>query len=161
MQSGFLDLPVIIQVHTFAACAALLIGPVAIWRSRRDWLHRACGRIWVALMLLVAVSALFINEIRLIGPFSPIHLFSLLVFRSLFVAIRHVRAGRLREHGAEMRSLYLQALGLAGVFTLLPGRVMNRLIFGDNTVLALGVMGLIIAALAVLLRRRPRLVVLR
>ncbi len=149
--------PLVIQVHAGAAVLALLLGPFAIWRKRKDVWHRLAGMIWIVLMLVVATSAWFIHGWQLIGPFSPIHLFSLLTYYSIFQALRHVRAGRYRQHGAALRGLYLQALGLAGLFTLLPGRMMHQLIFGDDVVLSVSVMGLIGVGLFVMLRRKPRL----
>lgn len=157
----FADLPFIIQLHTGAAILALLIGPFALWRARRDRLHRVAGAAWIVLMLVVATSAWFIHTVKVIGPFSPIHLFAVLTYWSLFVALRHVRAGRYQEHGTAMRLLYLQALGIAGVFTLLPGRTMSRMIFGDQVAINLTVMTVIAVGLVALLRRTPRLRIVR
>ena len=153
----FQSWPLVIQVHTIAALIALVIGPFAIWRKRKDTVHRALGATWIVLMLVVATSAWFIHGVQLIGPFSPIHLFSLLVYRSVYLGLRHVRAGRYREHGAEMRSLYLQALCITGILTLLPGRSMQQMIFGTNMVLTFAVMAALAAALALLWWRKPQL----
>lgn len=153
--------PFVIQLHAGAAVFALLIGPFAIWRKRRDIWHRVAGLTWILLMLTVATSAWFIHGFQLIGPFSPIHAFSLITYWSLFQAIRHVRAGRYQAHGKEMRSLYLQALGIAGLFTLLPGRMMHEVLFGDQVVLSLAIMALIGVGLIMILRRTPRLEILR
>ena len=81
--SPLLSAPPAIQIHAFAAMAAFLIGAFVLWRRKGTALHRALGRIWVGLMLVVATSALFINEIRLIGPFSPIHIFVLVTYLGL------------------------------------------------------------------------------
>ena len=161
MTMTFAELPTIIQIHAAAAILALALGPFALWRKRRDRVHRWVGAIWILLMLTVATTAWFINTIRLIGPFSPIHVFSLLTYGTLFVALRHVRAGRYHAHGVAMRSLYLQALGVAGVFTLLPGRAMHQILFGDQQALAVMIMVAVGVALVVLLRRAPRLHIVR
>ncbi len=161
MLTAFLALPDVILLHATAAILALVIGPFAIWRRRRDVWHRVAGLTWIILMLIVATSAWFIHGIQMLGPFSPIHLFSVITYRSLFVALRHVRAGRYQAHGAEMRSLYLQALGIAGLFTLLPGRMLHQIFFGDQMILGLAVMALIGAGLVVLMRRKPRLLIVR
>lgn len=111
----------------------MLIGAFVLWRRKGTRLHKAMGRIWVVLMLAAATSALFIQEIRLIGPFSPIHLFSLITYvslsRGLYAII--VRRDTVR-HRIEMQSLYLQALLLAGAFTFLPGRRMHMVMFGPD-----------------------------
>ena len=158
---SFTALPLTIQIHAGAALFALVVGPFALWRKCKDIWHRLAGRVWIMLMLIVATSAWFIHGIRWVGPFGPIHLFAIWTYWSLFVAMRHVRAGRYRAHGAEMRSLYLYALGIAGLFTLLPGRAMQAIIFGDQVILGLGAMGVIGLGLVAILRRKPRLEVVR
>jgi uncharacterized membrane protein len=156
-----LNAPFVIQLHALSAIAAGLIGPFAIWRKTRALWHRLAGALWIVLMLTVATSALFIHTIQLIGPFSPIHLLSGLVYYSLFVAIRHVRAGRYLAHGLAMRSLYLQSLGIAGLFALSPGRIMHNIFFGDNMPMGLAVMAILAVGLVILLRSKPRLQFLR
>lgn len=122
--------PLAIQIHATAATAALLLGAVVLFRRKGTPLHKAMGRTWVGLMLVVATSALFINEIRLIGPFSPIHVFVLLTYVGIWQGIREIRRGNVVAHQAAMKSLYLGALLLTGAFTLLPGRRMHDVLFG-------------------------------
>jgi hypothetical protein len=45
----------------------------------------------VLLMLTVATSALFINEIRMIGPFSPIHLFVFVTYGGIGYGLWQIR----------------------------------------------------------------------
>jgi uncharacterized membrane protein len=73
---------------------------------------------------------LFIHTLKVIGPFSPIHLLSVLALGSLWFAVRAARAGNIVRHRAIMRSLYIFALILTGAFTLLPGRAMHAVVFG-------------------------------
>ena len=69
-----------VAIHLTAAVLATALGPVALWARRsqaqRPRLHRAAGYAWVTLMVLAALSALFISGSR--GPrlagFGPIHL---------------------------------------------------------------------------------------
>lgn len=120
-----------IQIHAFSAVAAFAIGAVVLWRRKGTALHRLLGRIWVLLMLVVATSALFINEIRLIGPFSPIHLFSLITYAGIGRGLWAIIIEKdIVSHRAAMQSVYINALLLAGVFTFLPGRRMNAVLFG-------------------------------
>ena len=122
-----------IQLHAFSAILATLLGAAILWRRKGTWLHRLLGRVWVVLMLVAATSALFINEIRLIGPFSPIHLFSLFTYVTLFNGLRAIIVHRdIGRHRAEMQGLYAGALMLAGAFTLLPGRRMHQVLFGPD-----------------------------
>ena len=124
--------PLAVQVHAVSALAAVLIGALVLFRRKGTTLHKLLGRAWVVLMLVTATSALWINEIELIGPFSPIHLFSLLTYGGVFEGLRHIRRGNVAGHRAAMQTVYLSALGLAGAFTLLPGRRMHQVLFGPD-----------------------------
>ena len=92
--------------------------------------HRAVGFAWAGLMLFIAASGFWIYEIRLLGPWSPIHLLSGLVLITVPLAVWHAHRHHVARHRSAMISLYLFALIGAGLFTLLPGRVMHTVIFG-------------------------------
>jgi len=122
-----------IQIHASAAIAAFLIGALVLWRAKGTRLHKALGRIWVVLMLVVATSALFINEIRMIGPFSPIHLFVLVTYVGIARGLWAIVVERdIAKHRAAMQAVYVGALLLAGAFTFLPGRRMHDVLFGAD-----------------------------
>jgi uncharacterized membrane protein len=123
------EAPLAVQIHVAAAVPALILGPVAIWRRRRDVWHRLAGRAWVLAMVILAGSSFLIHEARHFGPFSVIHLLSVLTFLGLWQGVAAIRRGDVASHQRAMRGLYLQALVLAGVFTFLPGRRMNALLF--------------------------------
>ncbi|MBZ9960972.1 DUF2306 domain-containing protein [Mesorhizobium sp. BR1-1-14] len=116
--------------HAFAAFAALAIGGAQLALPKGTLRHRAMGYLWAALMLAVAISSFWIQQIRLIGPFSPIHLLSILVLVTVPLAVWHARNHRVAKHRKAMIALYVFALVGAGVFTLLPGRVMHDVVFG-------------------------------
>lgn len=147
-----LTAPPAVTIHAFAAIAAVLLGALVLFRRKGTPLHKAMGRTWVGLMLIVATSAIFINEIRLIGPFSPIHIFVVFTYVGVVQGIRYIRAGNVLAHRATMQSLYFGALGLAGAFTLLPGRRMHDVLFGaaSGWIPALIAIPLILAAVAIL-----------
>ena len=69
-----------IAIHMSAALGALALGPVALWARKgakqRPMIHRAFGYAWVTLMVITAVSALFIRDFKLpnIAGYTPIHL---------------------------------------------------------------------------------------
>lgn len=122
----------VIAIHTAAALAAVVIGPLASWSRRsghvRTRLHRAAGYSWVLLMVFSALSALFIPAARLpnIAGFGPIHLLVPFVLLMLVVAMRHMLRGRLQAHRQTMLQLYIGACLVAGAFTLLPGRLLGQ-----------------------------------
>ena len=119
-----------IQIHAVAATYSLFIGAFVLWRKKGTRLHRNLGKTWVAAMLIVAFTGFFIHEIRLFGPFSPIHLFSVLVPISLFFNIRAARCGNIAAHRNGMKATYVGGMVFAGGFTFLPGRLNYEIFFG-------------------------------
>jgi uncharacterized membrane protein len=126
-----LSAPPPVPWHAFAALAALAIGGAQLALPKGTMRHRVLGYAWVALMLVIAISSFWIQQIRLIGPFSPIHLLSILVLVTVPLAVWHARNHRVMKHRKVMISLYVFALIGAGVFTLLPGRIMHAVVFGQ------------------------------
>ena len=120
----------IIQVHAWAAVAAFLIGIAMLLRRKGTAAHKAIGRIWVALMVIVAGSSFFIWELRQVGPFSWIHLLSVGTLVALFLAVRDIRRGRVEAHRSAMIMIFFGALVVAGAFTFMPGRIMHAVAFG-------------------------------
>ena len=110
--------------------AALLIGAFQLARAKGTGTHRAMGNLWVLLMVAIAVSSFWVHEINQWNGFSLIHLLSILTLVSVPIAILAARSGNIRRHRITMLSLYWGALVLAGFFTLMPGRIMHRLLFG-------------------------------
>jgi uncharacterized membrane protein len=119
-----------IQLHAGAALAAFALGIVQLSAPKGTIPHRALGYLWVALMLVVAVSAFWIHEIRLWGPWSPIHLLAIFTLTMLPLAIYAARAHRVRAHQRAMLGLFFGALVIAGAFTFMPGRIMHTVVFG-------------------------------
>lgn len=123
----------IIQIHAFAAIAAFGLGGWVLFRKKKgDAHHRTLGKLWVALMVIVAVSSLFIWTIRIWGPFSPIHLISIATLVGLYRAVQFARQRNIKAHMNLMKGLYVGALVVAGIFTFLPGRTMSRVVFGPD-----------------------------
>jgi uncharacterized membrane protein len=123
--------PAVIQVHAFAALGAFALGVVQLSAPKGTIPHRLLGWIWATLMLGVVVSSFFIHTIRLWGPWSPIHLLSLFTLIMLPLAVLRARRHQVDRHRRAMTSLFVGALVVAGVFTLLPGRIMHAVVFGS------------------------------
>ena len=116
----------IIQIHTYSAIAALIIGCVVFLRKKGTPVHKATGRVWVLLMLFVAISSFWIKSN---GQFSWIHLLSIWTMISLTAAIVLIRKRNVRAHQGFMIGTFI-GLFIAGGFTLLPARIMGQMIFG-------------------------------
>lgn len=123
--------PAIIQWHAAAAVAALLLGVVQLVGRKGGRRHRALGYLWAALLGSVAASSIWISKERMqLGPFSWIHGLSLLVLVMLPLGLLSARRGRIARHRGIMIGLFTGALVIAGLFTLAPGRIMGRVVFG-------------------------------
>lgn len=121
----------IITLHSFAAVTALTLGAAQLVLPKGSRLHRVAGYLWVGLLGSVALSSFWIHDLRWIGPFSPIHLVSIFTLANLAFALRAARRRNIKAHAAAMRSLFYFALIGAGTFTLLPGRIMHQVVFGQ------------------------------
>jgi uncharacterized membrane protein len=125
-----LDAAPAIPLHAFAAMAAFALGVVQFAAPKGTVPHRTIGWIWVALMVLVAGSSFWIHQIRLIGPWSPIHLLSIFTLSVLPLAVWKAHTHQVGEHRRIMIFIFSGALLVAGLFTMMPGRIMHMVLFG-------------------------------
>jgi len=124
-----------IAIHMSSALCALAIGPVALWARKgavqRPVIHRAFGYAWVTLMLVTSISALFIRDFNLpnIAGYTPIHLLVPYTLFGLVGALVYLFRKDIVAHRKTMQSLYYGACVGAGVFTLLPSRLLGNLVW--------------------------------
>src|ERR1700746_1157972 len=126
-----LDAAPAIPLHAFAAMTAFLLGLVQFAAPKGTLPHRTVGWIWVALMAVVAASSFWIHQIRLGGPFGPLPLLSNLNLLLLPLAVWRALTHRVVAHRLMMILIFTGALVVAGLFTLLPGRIMHQVVFGS------------------------------
>jgi uncharacterized membrane protein len=126
-----LDAAPAIQLHAFAAMTAFVLGVVQLAGPKGTLPHRTLGWIWAGLMMLVAASSFWIHQIRLWGPWSPIHLLSIFTLTMLPFGVWMAHRHRVVDHRRIMILIFSGALVIAGLFTLLPGRIMHSVVFGD------------------------------
>ena len=119
-----------VPLHAFAAMAAFVLGIVQLVAPKGTLPHRALGWVWVALMLVVALSSFWIHRIRLVGPWSPIHLLSIFALVMLALGVTAARTHNVRRHKITMVSIFFGALVIAGLFTFMPGRIMHAVVLG-------------------------------
>jgi uncharacterized membrane protein len=120
-----------IRLHAFAAMTAFALGLVQLAAPKGTLPHRTLGWIWVTLMLVVSVTAFFIHQIRLWGEWSPIHLLAIFTLIMLPVAVLAAHRHAVALHRRTMIGLFVGALVIAGLFTLVPGRIMHAVVFGS------------------------------
>ena len=115
-----------LALHLASVIPALPLGGYLLMRRKGDRTHRLLGRVWGVLMLVAALSSFALQSA---GHLSVIHLLSALVLvmvpRGVIQAIRHNVAG----HRRTMSLTYL-GLSVAGLFTLLPSRMLGSWLFG-------------------------------
>jgi len=122
----FLNAGLVTQIHIVSALLALILGALLLWRRKGTPVHKMHGKIWVALMAVVALSSFFINDIRTFGPFSAIHILSIITLVTLVRIVQTARQKDIKRHQSTVKNLFLGGLIGAGLFTFLPGRLMHQ-----------------------------------
>lgn len=117
----------LVQFHVATVLIALALGPVQFVLPKGNGLHRALGWIWAAAMFSTALATFFIRDMRE-GQFSPIHIFSLMAFLGVPLALWLARV-RVLSHARAMIGLYV-GLCIAGLTAVAPGRLVWDMLFG-------------------------------
>lgn len=118
----------VILIHLGTALAALVLGIGVFLRRKGTFGHRVLGRAWVVLMLATAISTYWI---RGSGSFSWIHGLSAITLVALVYAVRFAAVGNIRRHERVMKGVFFGGLVVAGVFTLLPQRLLGHALWSS------------------------------
>jgi len=120
----------ITAIHLTAALVGLVLGAVQLARRKGTPSHRLIGRVWVAAMVVAAVSSFWIESITRGHGFSYIHILSVWTLIALTVALIAIRRRNVRLHRGFMIGSYVGLLvaGLGAV--AVPGRVLYVFLFG-------------------------------
>jgi len=139
-----LDAPIAVQIHVAAVLPAAVLGAYILLNCKGTPMHRLLGKIWMVLMAITSLSSFFIHQINLFYGFSPIHLLSIFTLAGIWRAISTARAHNIRAHKATVLGMYLGGIGVAGLFTLIPGRIMHAVVFtgGPSWILLLTLAGI-------------------
>ena len=124
-----LEAPVAVQVHTCAALLCLLPTTAVLLAPKGTRLHMAMGSIFAVLIMITAGTSFWIRSL-IPGYFSPIHIFSVVTVIGIPMGLLALRRG---DTGHHRRAMIGTSIGLvaAGAFTLLPGRIMSAVLFGN------------------------------
>ena len=120
-----------IAIHLTTVVPAFVIGGYLLIRPKGTRIHKALGRIYIALLLITATATIFIGEpgTGIMGSgFSFIHIFTLMAYVSVPYAIWAARTGRIQDHKDAMQGMYV-GLCIAGIFAMLPGRLLQTAVF--------------------------------
>lgn len=126
--------PFAVQLHVFTVVPAFFLGTWLIFFSRKGARkHRAIGYVYLSLMTITAITALFIHQIPAIDivyGFGPIHVFSLVTLFGVVGALRGAWSHNIKMHRGAMLGVYIGGILIAGTFAFLPGRIMHAMVFG-------------------------------
>lgn len=140
-----LSAPLAVQIHVATVMPAAVIGAfLLLWRRKGSNLHRQLGKLWMVLMVTTAISTFFIHSFDLFFGFSPIHILSILTIINCWGACRMARSGNIRGHRIAVMQAYLWGILVAGGLTLLPHRIMNRVVFEGSSVVDLLLLGAVL-----------------
>ncbi|MGI9250172.1 MAG: DUF2306 domain-containing protein [Pseudohongiellaceae bacterium] len=128
-----------IFIHAFLALLAIPMGLYIFSTTKGTPKHKLLGQVWIIILVIVSISAIFIQEINS-GEYSLVHLLIPYTLIALTYSIWNIRKFRQtreakykRAHMRSMIGVYLGALILAGALTLLPGRIFHEMLFSTNT----------------------------
>lgn len=117
-----------IMCHVATVIPCVPLGLYLLIAPKGTAMHKALGKLWIALILVTATSTLFIHEGMAL---SWIHIFVPITYRASWIIVSSARKGDIKRHKAEIVSLFLGALMIPGVAAIaLPGRLMNAMLFG-------------------------------
>jgi len=124
-----------IYIHAFFALIAVPVGLYILLTKKGTQKHKLTGCIWTLFLLIVSFTALFIQAINP-GEYSLIHLLIPWTIGSLIYSIWSIRKFQKtklqkykKAHMYSMIGVYVGALLVAGVFTLMPGRLFYEILF--------------------------------
>ncbi|MFB9775533.1 DUF2306 domain-containing protein [Brevibacterium otitidis] len=146
-------IPLAVIVHASAAFLVLLIGPINIFRPRRDALHRMLGRTWVGLMYLTCGSSFFFG---LEDGFTFLHGLSVFTTVTVTLGVWMITRGNKRGHIGNMVGSYVGTLIAFGFAAFVPTRLIWTTAVTNPVALAAfaAALALIAAAWVAVLRAR-------
>ena len=116
-------------MHIATIVIALIATAIILPMRKGTRLHRATGWVWATSMIVTAIVTFWINSFDFAFGFSPIHIFSIVVLFNVPYAILSARRGDIAAHKNAMIGTVVGALGIAGLFTFTPGRIMWEVFF--------------------------------
>ena len=124
--SHYAKLPVIL--HVAVVLPTIPLGGWLLLAKKGTPMHKQLGKVWLALMLIIAAAAIFIQTS---GGFSWIHLVVPLTFPAAWKVMATARAGNIKAHKNHLVRSCLLALMIPGIAAFAaPGRLMNVLLLG-------------------------------
>lgn len=118
--------------HLLTVVPCFVIGTILLMIKKGTGVHRKMGRVYMVLMLITAVTTLFMPAqvgARVFNHFGWIHSLSFLTLYTVPTAYLAIKKGNIKSHKRKMILLYFGAILIAGFFTFTPGRYLHELFF--------------------------------
>lgn len=122
-----------IKMHLVTVVSAAAVGLFLMLRIKGTRIHKQLGWYYMAAMFITGLVTLTIPRAPFgphIGPFGPLHLFSLTALVGVPAALLAARRGNWGLHGRIMAGLFVGGIGIAGLGAFTPGRLMYQVLFG-------------------------------
>ena len=153
---------IIIAVHAIVATVTIALGTFQVFRMvRGDRLHKAVGRTWASLMLVVSVTGLFIGNYHdALDLF--LHGLAIWTIISICVGVYFARKGNIYRHKGFMLGSYFGLLGaFIGVIAVPTRRIPSYFEAYPlvMTLIAIGIIavsGFLVAFLSTYIKARPK-----
>ncbi len=129
-----LHAPLSVKIHLATVVPAFFIGTWQIFLSQKGAVRpRTLGYVYLALNPVTAIDALFIHTLMPNAPLglSPIHALVPFTLFGVVSALSAARKHDLRRHRNAMIGVYVGGMLVAGGLTLLPGRILHAVVFGN------------------------------
>ena len=136
---------------------AIVLGAVQLVAPKGAVPHRALGWTWIALIVMMLVTAFFNHGVSLWDPFGPdvcckgpdscgghaatcasIHLVSVYFLLVLPFGALHARRRDITSHRTAMLWLFVGVLVVGTLLTAVPHRIMHSVVFGPEPPKAIG-----------------------
>ena len=108
-----------IYIHLLAVIPSLVLGAINLYLEKGTVTHKRIGKTWAILMLITAISSLFIMPT---GSFTWLHLFSILVIFSIPVGVFSIHKGNIKRHTHCMIGAYIGTVISAYFAVVAQGR---------------------------------------
>ncbi len=126
----------LVYTHAAPALSLVPLGLYIFINKKGTKQHRILGRTWATILVMVSLTAIFIQTIKP-GQYSLIHLLIPWTLGSLSYSswsIRKFKKTKIERykyaHMYSMIGVFVGALLVAGIFALMPGRFFHQIIFG-------------------------------
>ncbi|GAB3256611.1 DUF2306 domain-containing protein [Arthrobacter pigmenti] len=145
----------LIAAHVIAACYVLALGPVNIFRRRRDRIHKIIGFTWVTAIATTCILSFWIMDD---GHFTWLHGLSVFTLVTVSLGIFSAVRGNIPAHRGNMIGSYMGTLIAFGFAVAAPGRRLPDLISTEPATVAFaaGLLLVTVAAFVLTLKRTVR-----